>query len=265
MAWPASTIPTTNLDAGTDSPAAARPDLLAAVQALNQIIAEALPTGVMLPFGGATAPGGWLLCAGQAVSRTTYAALFTAIGTLYGVGDGSTTFNVPDLRDRVLVGKGDMGGTHANRMGATLSGTTTAGSAVVTGLSSTAQLAVGMLAIGANIPAGYTIASIDSGTQVTLSSGTSVLAGTASIRFAVLDTGTIGASGGVAAHTLTTAQMPAHTHTVPALTTLNPTGGGSTTMAYVGGGSTMTSSSAGSGQAHPIVQPALVGTYIIKT
>jgi microcystin-dependent protein len=62
------------------------------------------PTGVIAAFGGSTAPVGWLLCNGQAVNRTTYADLFTAIGTTYGTGDGSTTFNVPDLRGRVAAG-----------------------------------------------------------------------------------------------------------------------------------------------------------------
>lgn len=52
-----------------------------------------------------TPPAGWLLCQGQAVSRTTYAALFALIGTTYGAGNGSTTFNLPDLRGRVPVGK----------------------------------------------------------------------------------------------------------------------------------------------------------------
>jgi microcystin-dependent protein len=51
-----------------------------------------------------TAPSGWMLCNGSAVSRTTYADLFTAIGTTYGVGDGSTTFSIPDMRSRVPVG-----------------------------------------------------------------------------------------------------------------------------------------------------------------
>lgn len=51
-----------------------------------------------------SAPSGWLLCEGQAVSRATYASLFTAIGTSYGAGDGSTSFNVPDLRGRVPMG-----------------------------------------------------------------------------------------------------------------------------------------------------------------
>lgn len=63
-----------------------------------------------------TAPGRWLLCYGQAVSRTTYAALFAVIGTTYGSGDGSTTFNVPDLRGRVPLGQDDMGGSSANRV-----------------------------------------------------------------------------------------------------------------------------------------------------
>jgi microcystin-dependent protein len=74
------------------------------------------PTASLLPFAGTTSPDNWLLCSGQAVSRTTYAALFAIIGTTYGVGDGSTTFNLPDLRGRTPVGKDDMGGTPANRM-----------------------------------------------------------------------------------------------------------------------------------------------------
>lgn len=73
-------------------------------------------TGVMLPFAGTTAPSGWLLCYGQAVSRNTYAKLFAVIGTTYGTGDGTTTFNLPDLRGRVPVGKDNMGGTAAGRM-----------------------------------------------------------------------------------------------------------------------------------------------------
>lgn len=64
-----------------------------------------LPAGAVFPFGGTSIPAGWpfLLCQGQAVNRTTYADLFTAISTKYGVGDGSTTFNVPDLRGRTPV------------------------------------------------------------------------------------------------------------------------------------------------------------------
>ena len=76
----------------------------------------ALPTGAVLPFAGASAPSGHLLCFGQAISRSTYSDLFTAIGTVYGVGDGSTTFNIPDLRGRAVAGQDDMGGTSANRL-----------------------------------------------------------------------------------------------------------------------------------------------------
>lgn len=82
----------------------------------SAIAVGALPAGIMAPYGGATAPDGWLLCYGQAISRTTYAALFTAISTTYGAGDGSTTFNIPDLRGRVVAGQDDMGGTSANRL-----------------------------------------------------------------------------------------------------------------------------------------------------
>jgi microcystin-dependent protein len=69
-------------------------------------VSELTPTGVIWDFGGAVVPTGWLACDGAAVSRTTFAALFTAIGTVWGAGDGSTTFNVPDLRGRVGVGSG---------------------------------------------------------------------------------------------------------------------------------------------------------------
>jgi microcystin-dependent protein len=66
---------------------------------------NSVPPGCVLPFAGAgDVPSGFLLCNGAAVSRTTYADLFTALGTTYGVGDGSTTFNIPDFRGRFLRG-----------------------------------------------------------------------------------------------------------------------------------------------------------------
>jgi microcystin-dependent protein len=83
-----------------------------------------IPAGIVSPFAGSAAPSGWLLCAGQAVNRTTYATLFTAISTTYGVGDGSTTFNLPDLRGRAVFGEDDMGGSAANRVTAGVSGIT---------------------------------------------------------------------------------------------------------------------------------------------
>lgn len=65
-----------------------------------------VPPGAMLDFGGVTPPAGYLLCDGTAVSRTTYSDLFTAIGTTWGIGDGFTTFNLPNMTRRVSVGSG---------------------------------------------------------------------------------------------------------------------------------------------------------------
>lgn len=80
--------------------------------------------GEVKQFAGlaAAVPGGWFLCAGQAISRTTYAALFAVIGTAWGAGDASTTFNIPDLRGRVIAGIDNMNGTPANRMTSGVSG-----------------------------------------------------------------------------------------------------------------------------------------------
>ena len=68
-------------------------------------IVEAMPAGSIIEWGGATAPANWLIADGSAVSRTTYASLYAAIGTTFGAGNGTTTFNLPDLRGRVPVGK----------------------------------------------------------------------------------------------------------------------------------------------------------------
>ena len=75
-----------------------------------------IPVGAILAWPASSVPTGWLECYGQAVSRTTYAALFAAIGTAYGVGDGATTFNLPDMRGRTVAGEDDMGGSSANRL-----------------------------------------------------------------------------------------------------------------------------------------------------
>ena len=68
-----------------------------------------VPTGVVQAFAGSTTPAGWLLCDGSAVSRTDYAALFAVIGTTYGSGDGSTTFNLPNLTDKFIEGSSTSG------------------------------------------------------------------------------------------------------------------------------------------------------------
>lgn len=95
-------------------------DGVKAVDNPGQVRVDVTVHGV--PIGGTflwptdTAPTDFLLCYGQAISRTTYAALFALISTVFGVGDGSTTFNLPDMRGRVPVGQDDMGGVAANRI-----------------------------------------------------------------------------------------------------------------------------------------------------
>ena len=94
---------------------------------------DLIPAGSIIMYGAATAPGGWYLCQGGAISRTTYAALFSAIGTTYGAGDGSTTFNVPDFRDRAPYGAstftlGSKTGGEVNASGQNSTGTGTTGS-----------------------------------------------------------------------------------------------------------------------------------------
>ena len=75
-----------------------------------------MPSGSLMPYAGSSAPTGYLLCDGAAISRTTYSALFALVGTTYGSGDGSSTFNIPDLRGRVIAGQDDMGGVSADRL-----------------------------------------------------------------------------------------------------------------------------------------------------
>jgi len=71
------------------------------------VYATGMPVGCVTGFAGNTPPAGFLECNGQAVSRTTYADLFIAIGTIYGTGNGTTTFNIPDMRDQFIRGKSD--------------------------------------------------------------------------------------------------------------------------------------------------------------
>lgn len=88
--------------------------------AKNYNLVNDIPTGVMLDYmvnsTNPSVPSGWLLCNGQAVSRITYEDLFTLLSTSYGTGDGSTTFNLPDKRGKVIAGFDNMGGSSANNI-----------------------------------------------------------------------------------------------------------------------------------------------------
>jgi len=98
-------------------------DLATAVETQFTVVESqlvlAVPVASVMPYAGTTAPASWLLCFGQNISRTVFASLFSVIGTTYGVGDGSTTFTLPDLRGRSVAGKDNMGGTTASRVTAT--------------------------------------------------------------------------------------------------------------------------------------------------
>jgi microcystin-dependent protein len=182
-------------------------------------------------FAGSSAPTGYLLCDGSAVSRTTYSALFAVTSTTYGVGDNSTTFNLPDLRTRVPVGK-NATGTFAT-LGATGGAEThTLTEAQLPGHTHTTNIAHGhsdTLAAPAHTHSIPNRPTVPGGTTAnTLESWTT---GTGTAR--TLDTG--GASA------------TALTGSVTALGTTN-----------------VTSTSTGSGSAHNILQPYIVLNYIIK-
>lgn len=124
-----------------------------------------IPPGVIIHTSASSTPVGYLVADGSAVSRTTYADLFTAIGTTYGVGDGSTTFNLPDHKGRVQAGE-DASGT---RLSSTYFGATASLAAVSTGLSDHVTL------LTANLPP-YTPA----GSVAVTSTPTNVVSGTLS-------------------------------------------------------------------------------------
>ena len=127
-----------------------------------------LPVGLgPIPWPVAAAPSGWLLCYGQAISRSTYSALFGVIGTDFGAGDGSTTFNVPDMRGRVPAGADAIGGTPANRLTDAVAGIDTIGDA---GGAQSKTL------VTANLPA-YTPAGTNSGGAATLGTSTNSFQG----------------------------------------------------------------------------------------
>lgn len=188
-----------------------------------------MPPGVILPYGGSSVPTGWLLCYGQAVSRTTYAALFAAIGTSYGSGDGSTTFNVPDMRGNVPAGRDNMGGVAAGRLTATTitpNGSTPGG----TGGAETVTLSQG------NLPnVNFTVSGI------TLTNGTFQAGG---ISFGV--NYSLPPSGG------TSSYVTSGSNQFPLNSTSN------VTVASQG-----TAASGGSGTAVNKVQPTIITNYII--
>jgi len=102
---------------------------------------EGIPTATIVPWSSASVPSGFLECNGQAVSRSTYAALFAIVATTYGSGDGSSTFNVPNLQDNVAVGKSNNKALASTGGANTVASTGNVAGSTANATLSTAQLA----------------------------------------------------------------------------------------------------------------------------
>lgn len=159
-----------------------------------------LPAGLVFPYAGTSAPTGYLLCDGSAVSRSTYSTLFTAVATTYGTGDGSTTFNLPDLRGRVIAGQDDMGGASANRL-TNQTGGLDGDTLGATGGSETHTLTTAQLAShshGAGTYSSSKTMRVGSGGSGSHRPGNTDAASTTTLNYTV--TGTSGSAGSGSAH-----------------------------------------------------------------
>jgi microcystin-dependent protein len=252
----------------TGAVSATHTEIDAAVDAVQA--AQYIPAGSILPFAGSSTPSGYLLCYGQAVSRTTYSGLYTAIGTTWGVGDGTTTFNVPDFRDRMLVGKADMGGTDAAIIDSLLTSTTLGATYDGEGAIDTITLAE------ANLPAHtHSISGTCSGTTASDGSHTHTYSGSTatggththdngssanngSVNVASGNQTSVADNGGSA----DTGSGGSHSHTYSGTTDSD----GAHTHSF-SGTITGTSGSTGSGTAFTvaILNPCAVVNFIIKT
>lgn len=265
------------------------------VAASTAYVRDILPAGVVVPYAGGVPPENWLLCDGSAVNRVTFAALFSVISVVFGVGDGSTTFNLPDLRSRTPIGAGT--GTLAEGVGAadvsTVNDTFTVVSNVdtwVTGMAvvvtssgtlPTTNPANGFLgtvyvirASATTIKFASSLANAVDGTVIDITdigSGTHTVTHTLTAR-------TIGNKLGEESHANTVAELPAHNHGGATGSTNAQLANSTTQLQYVdtasgygtsssspASGHTHTIPSQGSSAAHNNMQPSLVLNYIIKT
>ena len=239
-------------------------------------------TGSIKPWPVTTAPTGWYLCDGSAISRTTYASLFALIGTTFGVGDNSTTFNVPDMRSRGVIGYGAAASSET-ASGVDADVDTTANTLVVasntdkwlTGQQVTLTISSGTIT---GVTTGtYYIVRVDA-THVSLSSTlANAQAGTAidftaksspvwSIVHAHLVRGTLGQTVGDETHAMNSSELLAHTHTDNYMASVTAYFSGGTYQGYsIGYASTTVTGSAGGNVAMSVQNPAIVLSWIIKT
>lgn len=238
-------------------------------------------TGMILPYGGSAAPTGFLLCDGSAVSRTTYANLFAVISTTFGVGDGSTTFNVPNLASRTIIGAGTGTKvlTFSSRSSDTITVTGSANSAtnevqtgqafvytttgtVITGL--TSGVTYYLIRVAYNqFKLATSLANAVAGTAISLSSS-----GTGTQLFtSTLEARTAGDTGGEETHAETIAEMASHTHTMLTATSTNgtPQNRVSGNAGGTNNADTFASDATGGSGAGNNMPPFLAIKYIIKT
>lgn len=233
-----------------------------------------VPPGAVMFYAGATSPAGWYACDGSLKNRTTDAALFAAIGTTFGAGDGSTTFNVPDMRSRVPMGTGQ--GTFVASTASTGVNVTTDEMAVSSNESLQTGTAV-VLTTSGSVPAplvgGTTYYVIRvSATSVKLATNlANAVAGTV-INLTTQGSGThnltatyttrnLGDRGGEETHAMTITEMPAHTHS-PSNAWRNS--GGANNPSGVGVSGVVAVGSTGGSGAHNVMDPFLVLTCMIK-
>lgn len=228
-------------------------------------------TGTIRIWPSDTLPvNGWLFCNGQAVSRTTYAGLFAVISTTYGTGDGSTTFNVPDLRGRAAFGSDDMGTSAANRItnaGSGIVGTTlgtSGGAETVTLTTSTmpAHTHTGTTASGGSHSHTTSTDGTHHHTGSTDNDGTGAHTHTLSVPSGYIgQLGTSAAAAGVTPTSQSTSSNGAHVHN---FTTTDNGSHFHTTTTDGAHTHTFTSDSTGSGNAHNNMPPALILNFMIK-
>lgn len=218
------------------------------------VVVDSTPIGSIQAFAGTTAPTGWFLAFGQAISRATFADLFAVIGTTYGVGDGSTTFNLPDLRGRTIAGVDNMGGSAASRLTTGTSGITGTSLGATGGDERVHQHSHANTATFAGTAASH------SHTQNAHRHGLNVARAQAN---AYLDTGAYWA-GGTSLNNEGYANTVANNNaTMYEQYLTQETPGINSTSVTPAGTVTMTNANAGSGSAQN-VQPTMVLNYLIK-